>query len=418
MSSQYNVLDIFAGAGGLSEGFSNLFNIVSHIEMNKYAVETLETRMLYHSLCKCQKENIYYQYYNGIISKEELLNECKSFGIFDNSLINDEISRETESSIISRINNTLKAHNSEKVDVIIGGPPCQAYSIIGRSRDPNKKENDPRNELYIHYLKFIKEFEPELFVFENVPGIISAKNGRILSDFKEKVDLLNYRIEAKVLNSLNFGVLQNRNRIIFIGWKKEYKIDYPDFGNSLPKYKIWSLLNDLSFLEPGMGTDAAVKYVKRPSKYLKESGIRTVEKSVRHHIARKHIERDREIYRIAIRKLNEQGKQLKYNELAPELKSHKNQSSFLDRFKVVDGNGYSHSIVSHLSKDGHHFIHPDINQARSLTVREAARIQSFPDNYIFEGPKTSQYVQVGNAVPPLLAKGIAIEIEKMLKEIL
>jgi DNA (cytosine-5)-methyltransferase 1 len=279
-------------------------------------------------------------------------------------------------------------------------------------------KDDPRNGLYLHYLKFLKELKPEIFVFENVPGISSAKSGKIVSDFIEKADKLNYHVEHNILNALNFNVLQNRKRVIFIGWKKEYDLTYPDFGDSLPEYKIWNLLNDLPPLEPGMGTNEPVTYNQRKaSKYLKISGIRTDEKRIRNHIARMHNERDRAIYKIAIEKWNQEEKRLKYNDLKNDLKTHKNQSSFLDRYKVVDGNGYSHAIVSHLSKDGHHFIHPDINQARSLTVREAARIQSFPDNYIFEGPRTSQYVQVGNAVPPLMAKGIAEKINEMLQEI-
>ncbi|QSZ66934.1 DNA cytosine methyltransferase [Methanofollis aquaemaris] len=421
MVSKKIVLDMFAGAGGLTEGFfRNDFNIVSHIEMNVHAARTLETRTLFHALVEKGQQDIYYQYYDQEISRDEFLEECKSLDVSDTGIIDRELSVETLDKTIADVHARLDDLNRNNVDVIIGGPPCQAYSLIGRARDLNKMRNDPRNHLYIHYLRFIDEFKPEIFVFENVPGLISARNGEIYSDFLERIKSLGYYTppEPKILNARDFGVLQNRKRIIFIGWKKDHDLTYPGFEIAEPRYKIWDVLKDLRELEPGEGTDGPQRYrVGRPSGYLKRSHIRNNHRYVRHHIARNHNDRDREIYRTAIRMWNDSKKRLRYNELPENLKTHANQSSFLDRFKVVDGDGLSHAIVAHLSKDGHFFIHPDISQARSLTVREAARIQSFPDNYLFEGPRTAQYVQIGNAVPPLMAEGIAREIKKMIQKV-
>jgi len=420
MASQYVVLDMFAGAGGLTEGFfRNGFNVVSHIEMNTYAAQTLETRALYHALVAKGHQDIYYHYYNQEMTRDEFFEECGSLGIPDSGVINCELSRATEDSIVKRVYGRLAEIGRDEVDVIIGGPPCQAYSVIGRGRDPDRMRNDPRNHLYLHYLRFINEFEPEIFVFENVPGLISARNGEIYSDFLRRIDRLGYytNAEPQILNAQDFGVLQNRKRIIFIGWKKEYDFEYPAFGCDEIPYHVWDVLKDLPELEPGTGTDGPQSYrAVRPCKYLREYEIRNGQKCVRHHIARSHIDRDREIYRIAIQMWKE-GKRLHYNDLPENLKTHKNRSSFRDRFKVVDGDGLSHAVVAHLSKDGHYFIHPDIRQARSLTVREAARLQSFPDNYLFEGPRTAQYVQIGNAVPPLMAEGIAREIKILLQKV-
>ncbi|MDG6249410.1 MAG: DNA cytosine methyltransferase [Methanocalculus sp.] len=420
MASHYVVLDMFAGAGGLTEGFSrHNFNIISHIEMNAHAAQTLETRALYHNLAAKGHLDIYYHYYNQDITRDEFLKECESLGIHDTGVINRELSPSTEDFIIQMVYDRLYELGREEVDVIIGGPPCQAYSLIGRGRDPNKMRNDPRNHLYLHYLRFIHEFKPEIFVFENVPGLISARKGEIYTDFLRRVDQLGYNThpEPRILNARNFGVLQDRKRIIFIGWKKEHDFEYPDFETKDNPHQVWDVLKDLPELEPGTGTDGPQRYrAGRPREYLLKYDLRNGQKSVRHHVARSHIDRDREIYRIAIRMWNKNKKRLRYNEIPENLKTHKNQSSFLDRFKVVDGNGLSHAVVAHLSRDGHYFIHPDIKQARSLTVREAARLQSFPDNYLFEGPRTAQYVQVGNAVPPLMAKEIAREIKILLTD--
>jgi len=420
MASRYVVLDMFAGAGGLTEGFfQNDFNIVSHIEMNTHAARTLETRTLYHALRAKGHQEIYYRYYNQKMTRDEFLDECKSLGIPDSGVINCELSRVTEDSVVKKVYGRLAEIGRDDVDVIIGGPPCQAYSLIGRGRDPDSMRNDPRNHLYLHYLRFINEFEPKVFVFENVPGLISARNGEIYSDFLRRIDHLGYYTNAKpqILNARDFGVLQNRKRIIFIGWKKEYDFEYPEFGCDESPYHVWNVLTDLPELEPGTGTDGPQSYKPGcPCKYLRKYEIRNGQKSVRHHVARNHTDRDREIYRIAIQTWKE-GKRLHYDDLPENLKTHKNRSSFRDRFKVVDGDGLSHAVVAHLSKDGHYFIHPDIKQARSLTVREAARLQSFPDNYLFEGPRTAQYVQIGNAVPPLMAKGIAREIKILLDKV-
>lgn len=420
MSSDYSILDLFAGAGGLSEGFFQRgFDFVAHVEMNHYASMTIETRSLYHKLLQNGRKDIYDEYYlkwGDISARKNFLEQCSNLNLADTGVMNEKITFENEMEIINNVKQRMKSLGHKGLDVIIGGPPCQAYSLIGRGRDPHRMANDPRNELYLHYLTFLQKLKPRLFVFENVPGIKSAKKGCILSDFENKILGMGYEMDSKVLNAADFGVLQNRKRVIIIGWKKSHDLEYPEFEKKQPNGRVWDILEDLPFLEPGDGIDGAQEYAIPPSEYLKNSGIRTDEKAVLNHKARKHNDRDREIYRLAIEKWNKLDKRLHYTEIPSELRTHTNVTSFLDRFKVVDGNGYSHSIVSHLSKDGHYFIHPDINQARSFTVREAARVQSFPDNYIFEGPRTAQYIQIGNAVPPIMAEGIAAKINKMLDE--
>jgi DNA (cytosine-5)-methyltransferase 1 len=135
-------------------------------------------------------------------------------------------------------------------------------------------------------------------------------------------------------------------------------------------------------------------------------------------MCRKHNERDREIYKLAISAWHDGHRRLKYTDLPEKLCTHKNKESFLDRFKVLAPDiACSHTMIAHISKDGHHFIHPDINQCRSISVREAARIQSFSDNYYFEGPRTAKFVQIGNAVPPIMAKGIAGKIKEILEQV-
>jgi len=420
MSSQFVVLDMFSGGGGLTEGFiRHNFDFLGHVEMDRNAADTLETRLMYHGLKKAGEEDLYKQYYHGDLKRDQFIQLAKNAGIEIPPVINRELSDITNTEIIHDLKNTLnnKYHRPD-VDVIIGGPPCQSFSLAGRGKNKEKAHTDPRNYLYLHYLRFLKEFRPKMFIFENVPGLISAKNGTIFNNVISLCTKMGYHLddEAHILNASDFGVLQDRERIIFIGWKNENDhFRYPDFQISKRDGKVWDLLKDLPALQAGEGTDNFQKYKKgHSSKYLAEKHIRNTYGGIRHHEARMHNERDREIYRIAIDKWNKSGHRLNYNELPEHLKTHKNRHSFVDRYKVVIKNSISHAVLAHLAKDGHYFIHPDFEQSRSLTVREAARIQSFPDDYLFEGPRSAKYVQIGNAVPPLMAEGIAEKIEKML----
>lgn len=420
MSPEFLVLDMFSGGGGLTEGFTrHSFDFLAHIEMDKNAADTLETRLLFHELKKIGKENIYEGYYRGDISRDSFIQSVKEEGIDLPPVINEELSDETNPGIIAGLKKNLeKKYHRADVDVIIGGPPCQSFSLAGRGKNKEKAHRDPRNFLYLHYLRFLKEFQPKLFVFENVPGLQSAKNGTIFNHVISQCTKMGYHLdaEAHILNASDFGVLQDRERIIFIGWKNENDhIHYPDFPVGRREGKVWDLLKDLPDLQAGEGTDDFQKYKKgHSSKYVADKKIRNSYGGIRHHEARTHNERDREIYRIAIRNWNESGHRLNYNELPEDLKTHKNRHSFIDRYKVVNRKSVSHAILAHLAKDGHYFIHPNPELARSLTVREAARIQSFPDDYLFEGPRSAKYVQIGNAVPPLMAEGIAEKIEEML----
>lgn len=397
------IIDLFAGAGGLSEGFRrNNFDIIAHVEMDKDAANTLKTREAFYYCKNNNMMNIYIDYINHKISREQFYSYIPEQIL--NKVINKEISKTTLTTIFNNIDDIL---GDNEILGIIGGPPCQAYSIAGRSRMKDKIANDPRNFLYLYYLEFIKKYNPKFFVFENVQGILSAKQGTIFDDIKKRMKKLKYNISYKLLDSNDFGVVQHRKRIIIIGYKKDLNINYPEFDKFDKSYNIKDLFYDLPSLKNGETNN---NYKLPANKCLQDLKIRDDNWNVlTYNQSRSLNDNDKEIYKICIKNKN-----IKYDKLPKNLIKHNNKQSFLDRFKVVDYDKPSHTMVAHISKDGHHYIHPDIKQCRSLTVREAARIQSFPDDYYFESSRTSAYKQIGNAVPVFMAEQIAKKIEESL----
>lgn len=408
--NELTFIDLFSGAGGLSEGFiQNGFKAIAHVEIDKSACQTLETRLIYHKLKKEDNLSEYYNYLQGKINRKTFV---EKFGTqeLSNSVINSAIGGKNNDEIFEKIEILLGNNN---VDLVVGGPPCQAYSLVGRSRDKDNMENDPRNFLYKEYAKFLKRYIPKVFVFENVMGLITANKGAYFKNMKAYFKRIGYELDYDILNSSEFGVLQKRKRIILIGWQKGSKFKYPDFNKSENNYTVKDILSDLKKLKPGDEKNVT-KYAKPINEYLEKYELRNGVDFVTQHITRNHNERDLKIYKIAISKLLKNGERLKYPDLPSELKTHKNEKAFVDRFKVVNPNDHSHTMVAHISKDGHHYIYPDLKQIRSLSVREAARIQSFPDDFYFEGGRTAAFRQIGNAVPPLMGKEIAKFIKKQL----
>ncbi|MDD2285092.1 MAG: DNA cytosine methyltransferase [Paludibacter sp.] len=413
MDCTLNFIDLFAGAGGLSEGFIRAgFTPVAHIEMNNYGCDTLRTRMAYHYLKQHNRLDEYFKY---LKEKQEGESGQKLWSIVPkeiiNSVINKEISDDTLPEIFERVN-MLKGN--KKIDIIIGGPPCQAYSVVGRARDPENMKKDPRNFLYKYYLQFLKQYKPKILVFENVPGILSAQNGVHLENIKKGIDKAGYEIELKILKASDYGVLQNRERVIIIGWRKDTNFIYPELEKEENPYKLLAdLFSDLPERKQGQGSlTEIVNYITPATKYLEQSKIRNGLDFTTQHIARPHNPIDLEIYRRAIKLWLEKGERLNYANLPPELQKHNNKQSFLNRFQVINHNGCCHTIVAHIAMDGHYYIYPSLKQIRSITVREAARIQSFPDDYYFEGSRTAAFKQIGNAVPVVLAEKIANKIKE------
>ncbi len=406
-----NYIDLFSGAGGLSEGFVRQgFKPAAHVEYDKAACFTLKTRLAYHYLQKTRNESIYYSYLKGDITRNELYEKVPQRLI--HTVINAEIGKDNEY-IFNKIDNFLAG---KKVDMIIGGPPCQAYSVVGRAPLKHKK-NDVRTKLYIHYGRFLKKYQPKVFVFENVPGILSAENGKYYRNLKKYYRRLGYVVEYKLLNSYDFGVIQNRQRIIIVGWQKDLHFRYPELKPIKDKYFRDDIFKDLPSINPGE-TMRAREYAGETNTYLSKNAIRNGIDFVTQHIARPHNENDLAIYKLAIQQL-ETGKRLRNDQIPEYMRTQNNTTDFLDRFKVVDKE--PHTMIAHIAKDGHHFIHPDKNQLRSISVREAARIQSFPDDFYFEGvielqPRTAAFRQIGNAVPPLMAEKIAGKIKEFLHE--
>lgn len=408
-----NYLDIFAGAGGLSEGFLRAgYAPVAHIEMDKAACYTLKTRLAYRWLSDHQQTVTYTRYLNREISRKEFYAAVPEELL--KSVLNYEISENNLKEIFQSVDQLL---NGEPLDLIVGGPPCQAYSLIGRARDDNGMVGDKRNYLYILYAEFLRKYHPKYFVFENVTGLLSAKDTDGELYFDKMCQLFGecgYSIEYKQINAKDYGVLQNRSRIILIGKCGQYKEFFPHIPETTDTYTVEEIFKDLPKIKAGEGTYGLVATLPYNGNYLFDAKIKEQNlEPVTLHCARPHTNQDLKIYRKVVQLWNQEKKRLNYTDLPPRLQSQNNLDSFLDRFKVVASDlPYSQTVVAHIAKDGHYFIHPDIKQNRSLTPREAARLQTFPDNYYFESvsgrpSRTTAFRQIGNAVPVLLAEKIA-----------
>jgi len=496
------VIDLFAGPGGLGEGFSSLnknnrpvFKLALSVEKEISAYQTLKLRALFRSFGNKVPDS-YYDYITEKISKQDFLG---------NRSIQDHL-READN---EAKNATLGETSTKEIDqwikagiggrsnwVLIGGPPCQAYSMAGRSKmmksDLEKYQSDSRHLLYKEYLRIIKMHSPPVFIMENVKGILSSKlNGdlifkKIIKDLSSPKSGLEYEIRSLtleipsdeleprnfIIESEKYGIPQARHRVILFGVrkdlaKKKHNILQEEDGffavndvlGSMPRIrsklskeedslKEWckvlqttkSMLGGWSAplkkaLIPEMERSArlSLETMNSGSSFL-QGKLRPLRNSqlnnwlidpringVIQHQARSHMRSDIQRYFFLANYAKLLGRSPKIGELPPKLiPAHQNASlvdtPFQDRFRVQLASHPSTTIVSHIAKDGHYYIHPDPSQARSLSVREAARLQTFPDNYFFEGTKTSQYGQVGNAVPPLLAKKIAELVHDFLSD--
>jgi DNA (cytosine-5-)-methyltransferase len=396
--SRYTFVDLFAGCGGLSEGFYQKgFEALAHVEIDKYACQTLKERMRYYG-------------YSDI----------------DKKVINADITTETT------LNEIIKIASEKDVDVLIGGPPCQAYSTLGRAKDENGMTNDPRNFLFESYVHILNKLLPKIFVFENVLGLLTAKvkDEKILSLILKELGknyFLKKDIKECILNSVNYGVPQIRKRIVLIGIRKDINFSIDELYNliepthndledrfpNLPKYRtVADAISDLPYIRPGEGEKITnVNINKQQNDYLKTIGNDTG--IIYDHVARKHNIVDMERY--------EQMAKNKWTfvELMKNRKdlAHDKKRVFSNSYTVQFYDQPSRTIIAHLQKDGNQFIHPDYKQKRTITVREAARLQSFPDDFKFSGPMTQQFKQIGNAVPPLMSVAIAKAISTMLERI-
>ena len=413
-------LDLFAGAGGLSEGFIQTgYTPVAHVEMDKAACNTLRTRAAFHYLCKHGRKDIYIQYLNGKISRAELYAAVPKREL--DAIIEKPIGAETNPEIFDAID-ALKG--DKPIDLILGGPPCQAYSLVGRSRVGAAIKEDKRNYLFKYYVQFLERFKPKYFVFENVTGLCSAKDEHGNKFFQQVIEAFRtagYNAYPHTVKAENHGIPQKRHRVIIVGCRADATNggDIDIRARGACPVSVGEILSDLQFLHAGEGEircDGRSNH--RPSDWLRAAHIADDDCPVTFHQARPVWEHDKAIYRLAVQMWKNGRQRFNYAlDLPKEQQTHKNIKSFTDRFKVVDGTMHAaHTVVAHLQKDGHYYIHPDIEQNRSLTPREAARLQTFPDNYFFESAterdgRGAAFRQIGNAVPVALARIIAEELK-------
>lgn len=409
MKTKLNIIDLFAGCGGLSDGFKQAekYNTVAVVEWEKYPCQTIKKRLSTKWKYKNAKDIVL----NFDIQRtDELLN-----GWTNDEKYGDNIG-------LKKIVNSTCI----EVDMIIGGPPCQAYSVAGRSGG-NKMYDDYRNYLFESYLKVVNEFNPKIFVFENVPGMLSARPGgvliidRITEAFKKAGYIISDNLkENALINCSEHGVPQARKRIIIVGIRmSDFNLNAQNvlkdfYKNILPKYKnaniktVKDAIGDLPTLSP----------LKKP---IQENGKKkshnSSESKLLSHSPRFHSYRDINVFKELTQDI-EKG-MLQYsnsNTLNKLYFETTGKTTNVHKYHVLRWDKPSTTITAHLYKDGLRHIHPDSKQARSITVREAARLQSFDDDFDFIGPMGDQFKMIGNAVPPLFAKAIALALHELIEK--
>jgi DNA (cytosine-5)-methyltransferase 1 len=407
----FTFIDLFAGCGGLSEGFlaTGLYNALAHVEWEMPMVNTLRNRLIEkwnHSEVDANKRVVHFdiqktkELFNGNWSKETLTTYEKTNHV--------DIVKAGLNGLIG----------DQKVDLIIGGPPCQAYSIAGRAQDKNSMKDDYRNYLFESFVEVVKEYKPSVFVFENVPGLLSATPGDIpvTERIFEAFSNIGYEIRTpdklkdSVYTASELGVPQKRNRVIIIGVKKSLGIELEGFYNELDSLKsnvkvktVFEAIGTLPKFKPLENIE------KVEGKNISHKLIGS--KRIKYHEPRYHNLRDIKIFKEWISQNMNVSSSLEkiafYNNLMGKNSNHA-------KYRNLEWDKPSPTIVAHLYKDGLMFIHPDIEQARSITVKEASLLQSFPEDFNFIGTQANAFKMIGNAVPPKMAQKFAISIANKL----
>jgi len=498
------VVDIFAGAGGLGEGFSTftneqgekLFKVVLSAEMDAHAAKTLRTRAFFHQFPLGKAPDSYYAYVRGEVLQPWTEDTREQWEAACSEAHQLTLGEGEHDDRLDQLLSEKIGTNSTAPWVLVGGPPCQAFSLAGRSRNVGIKDYDPakdhRHFLYRHYLHIVSKYQPAVFILENVKGMLSSRvDGermfpRIIADLTQPggPDGPKYRVVPVVrhsgfepeerdflLRAEELGLPQARHRVVLMGIKEGVSLPedallqpgkakqvivahalhgLPELRSKLTEDdgKNWAetastilrnTAQKVAAAEPEVAKLLMARANALKSKLAKDPGTGGQFVSARaekwhsgkhlphdlrawlvderlkggwlNHFSRGHMTSDLERYAYAaafaeVHKRAPRGPG-EFPSLGPAHKNWAEGTKFVDRFNVQCADAPSSTITSHLAKDGHYFIHPDFTQLRSLSVREAARLQTFPDNFFFEGPAGAQRKQVGNAVPPYLARQIA-----------
>ena len=407
IKKKIKMLDLFAGCGGLTDGFmqTGCYNDIASVEWKKPQVLTLRNRLL----TKWNKKNADESVLHFDIQREEELfcgwTDDPDFG--------------------SSKGLDYYVNEVSGIDIIIGGPPCQAYSVAGRVRDENGMHDDYRNYLFEHYLSIVDRYQPDIFIFENVPGILSAcPNGVKVSEvipreFAKKGYCIIENLSKAVVNASDYDVPQNRKRIIMVGVREESfkhvntKNMLDDFySNILPAYKS----NKVLTVRDAIGAMPPLEPYWDESHHSRRVSHSTPNCDVTWHEPRYNNTRDMETFKLLAKDV-ESGSPIYDSKKIAELYEEKiGSKSPIHRYHVLNPDLPSTTIIAHLHKDGNRFIHYDSKQARTITPREAGLLQSFDMDYEFIGSRGSVYEMIGNAVPPKLAKALAFAVVDLLKK--